>query len=180
MNKVTTALLAFSLLLLGGAFIASRVMLADVTVPPVPPPVAAPIAVAPAPPTPVAVAPPVAMPPPLPTDVPVAAPPEPPPAVPTLTTTPVNIDSDYALEDSPKVEEAWKLAKSKDPAAWRTAEKLFKRCLVQVPDNQRCQSGLAAVQGQLSIGRQDSTPELAPSTVPTKGPRPKHGSSYEE
>jgi len=176
-NKATTILLGLSVLILAGAFALSRALLSDIPVPPPPVLPTPPVVIAPPPPAPAPSAPAVVQPPPLPTDVAVVAPPPPEAPVAAAPPPPPANDSDYAREDSPQVEEAWRLARTKDVAGWRAAEKLFKRCLVQAPDNQRCQSGLAAVQGQLS---QADTRPLQETPPTPKYPRPRHDKNYVE
>lgn len=174
MNKASSALVAISVLILLGAWIASRALTADAPAPRAPhaaepPPAVTPSAASPAPAEKTVAAP--AAP------TPAPAPPPPPiaPAAPAIETGAP--DSDYALENSPAVEEAWKLADGPGPAEWRRAQKLFMRCLTQAPTNERCKSGLVAVEQRLG----PRAPQLgAPLRKPPGGPLPKHGSEYVE
>lgn len=56
------------------------------------------------------------------------------------------LTSEFASEHSPEVDRAWELAfgPKNNPIRWRMAERLFSTCLAEVPENARCQQGLAA------------------------------------
>jgi len=138
---------------LGGAWVASRALTSDVSAPvtvqvpaaPGPQPVVAPVRVEPPVPGPVAQ---------LPEPARAQPQPEPPGVAPPLEPKPAEADpdSDYADENSPLVQEEWRAAfgPRAGVAEWTHGVKVFERCLVQAPGNQRCQQGLAALQAQLN------------------------------
>ncbi|MDP1823362.1 MAG: hypothetical protein Q8L48_08975 [Archangium sp.] len=146
----TTALVAsISLLLLGGAWYASRALTSDVrpvapvtspVVPALPPLLAAPVAVVPsavAPPEPVA---------------PPAAPVAPVPPEPSQPSPPTEEAlSPEALELKGIADQAAaQLADLKGgPANWRRAEKLYERCLFIDSNDARCRAGLESVRRHL-------------------------------
>jgi hypothetical protein len=167
MNRTTSLIIALSVLVLGGAWLASRALTADVAPPPMTGVVApAPVVVAPPPeapvrraePEPVAVAPtpeaPVA-PPPMHEAAPVVrAPPEPYVKPPHVAPPPPDPDqSETEQESTALAEDAWRLMTAPDtgPANWQRAAKSFRRCLAMTPDNERCKAGIEAVTKKIGV-----------------------------
>ena len=165
--------MAVSLLVLGGAFFASRALTADVAPPPAPfvalPP---PVVVVPAPvipaPAPVEAAP---APVPVPSAVVEAAPP--PPEVPVARPVPLPPSEPYKSADhrlppppppgsSEEVEHAWAMLSSPEAgvANVQRAEKTFKRCLAMNEEDARCKAGLEAVRQR--IGTRPMPPAVRP------------------
>jgi len=77
--------------------------------------------------------------------------------------------SEFASEHSPEVDRAWELAfgPKNNPIRWRMAERLFSSCLAEVPENARCQQGLAATRSLIQSTRRfpnvDQQPWYRPS-----------------
>ena len=160
MNRTTSLLIGVSVLVLGGAWMASRALTADVAPPPttgvvapapvvmapppvvVPSPPSAPVAVAPVVEVPVAAAPvheaePV-----------VRAPPEPYVKPARVDPPPPDPDKSEGEQEAFAVgEDAWRLmtAPNSGPGNWQRAAKSFRRCLAMTPENDRCKAGLEAV-----------------------------------
>lgn len=148
MNRTTSLVIAISLLLLGGAFLASRALTAEVA-PPASAEVAPRLAVVASPPLgePPRPAPlPAAPLPVVPSAPPLAPRPVPPPPPP-----PGESESEAAAEITALVDQSWGLLKDlrSGPANWHRAERGFRRCLSQAPDDERCKAGLAAASERL-------------------------------
>ena len=181
MSRVTRTMsitvIALSVALLGGAWLTSIALTSDISVPPPPEPartIAPPIARAPAPerePLPV----------PSPEPDPVRAPPPPlaavePPPAPVAIAPAAQPDSEFASEHSAEVDRAWELAfgAKTNPWKWRQAARIFSDCLAEVPTNQRCRQGLAAVQPLIQSTKTVRHPGLydpAPVQPPGRGGR---------
>ena len=172
-RNAAIALALGSLIVLGGAWVVSRALTAEITVPawtpPAPLPFAEPAPRAEArrdpPPPPAPPAPPA----PVDTTTAVREPPQglqPAPADPAT-------GSAYAREDSPEVVRAWELTSGpkSGPPQWRAAQKLFTRCVTQAPENARCREGLATVKQQLD--GLDAPAQL-------RGARPRRDTSADE
>lgn len=180
MNRTSSLLLvAVCAVLLGGAWVASRALTADVSAPAT----ATPAAALPQPVAPPARAEPSPAARPLPALVREQPPGEPPrlvlPDEPKLPA--ADPDSDYADENSPAIQQEWRSAFSGKAGLpeWTHAVKIFKRCLVQAPANQRCREGLAAVEAHLkALPQQPSAP--ADVVPPRPGPSGHHDNLSDE
>lgn len=161
------------MLVLGGAWLAARALTADPQLPASPPPPAPPPVIALQPPPPPPAQPALqAPPPPLAGTPPVMQPAVPaPPAPAPVEAQPAN-DSEYASETAPAVEAAWNLLAKNDPGSWRDAARLFRRCVAQAPENQRCQSGVLAAEQRLAT--------LPRAPARGAGPRPARDTSSDE
>ncbi len=160
MNRTTALVGALSLLLLGGAWFASRVLTADVVAPPAPvqalpgrlagpsmePGVPMPRLAQPLVPPAVVISPPA--------EPFRAPPPPPPPSSPQEELTGAQVEVNAIADKA--------AAQLKDlnggTATWLRAEKAFERCLVLAPDDARCRAGV-----------QEARNRLGPR--PVKGPR---------
>ena len=70
-------------------------------------------------------------------------------------------------------DEAWKQLKSPDLSGWRASSKFFARCLVQTPENARCNEGLTLAEARMKAV--NSTPPPRPT-----GRTGRHDTNYEE
>lgn len=156
MNRTTSLIIALSVLVLGGAWLASRALTADVAPPPstfvAPPP---PVVMPAPPPEPVAAAPArVAAPAVHEAEPVVRAPPEPYVKAPHVAPPPPDPEkSESEQETSALAEDAWRLMTTPDtgPANWQRAAKSFRRCLAMAPDNERCKAGIEAVTKKIGV-----------------------------
>lgn len=169
MNRTTSLVALLSLLLLGGAWFASKALTADVLVPPSAPEASRPVPLALPVRDSLGVKPPLPMVPPVPVGDPTPVEPRvitlvpvsgvPPPLVRPVLPFPPSFPPRAALGPGEQLDEEGQLAAKHDDlvqgawgeltnvnggsANWRRAEKAFERCLSQRPDDDRCKQGVA-------------------------------------
>lgn len=161
-------MLSISLILLGGAWLLSRSLTAEVPVPPVtiaparaPEPSFEPgVAAPPRPPLPVGAKEAVSSP-----------PPEPEAVRPPAPTPPVEVSPEQQELDTITAQAEVQLKDERGgPANWRRAEKLYVRCLTLAPEEERCKEGLH--QARLRLGPRVGKPTGVPLVPLTEPPPP--------